>query len=226
LEITKKDIEKLIELRKENTFLNHLWNIFSRDFRAKGEIKRNEIKVWKQNMWNSVFYPIFTFELNSKNHLINISDNLNPIGKTIIYLFFAGISYLILPNLIYEFDLIRNWILVLALSFFFLIFISVLRKGYIMEKRNQLEEIYEKLEIEQENTKPEKEWSLKNILIRIFTYPFSISIILICIWSVFKNGIWSVFPMLFGIGICGMYLYSDIKMILKNRKTTGNTVQN
>jgi len=49
MEVTKKDVEKLIEVRKENTFLNHLWNVFSRDMRAKGEVKRNEIKVWSQN---------------------------------------------------------------------------------------------------------------------------------------------------------------------------------
>ena len=69
MEVTKKDVEKLIELRKENTFLNHFWNVFSRDFRLKGEIGRNEIKVWKQNMWNATFYPIFTFEFNANNHL-------------------------------------------------------------------------------------------------------------------------------------------------------------
>ncbi|WP_148639126.1 hypothetical protein [Aquimarina longa] len=74
-------------MRKEDTFLNHLWNIFSRDFRPKGEIDRNEIKVWKQNLWNSAFYPIFKFELNTNNHLTNITSKLNPIGKTFIGLF-------------------------------------------------------------------------------------------------------------------------------------------
>ena len=73
MEVTKKDVEKLIELKKENTFLNHLWNVFSRDFRSKGEVNRNEIKVWSQNMWNMVFYPIYTFEFNANiiglNHL-------------------------------------------------------------------------------------------------------------------------------------------------------------
>ena len=55
MEITKKDVEKLIEMRKKDTILNHLWNIFSPDMRAKGEINRNEIKVWSQNIWNLNF---------------------------------------------------------------------------------------------------------------------------------------------------------------------------
>ena len=104
MEITKKDIEKLIELRKENTFLNHFWNVFSRDFRAKGESGRNEIKVWSQNIWNVAFYPIFTFELNANNHLTNITDKLNPIGKTIVGIFLIGILYFIFTNLSTDFE--------------------------------------------------------------------------------------------------------------------------
>jgi hypothetical protein len=158
LEITTKDIEKLIELRKEDAFLNHLWNVFSRDFRQKGEVEGKEIKAWKQNRWNSIFYPIFRFELNSSNHLINIFNTLNLIGKTLVYLFFLGITYVILANCFNDFDLSENWLLVLILSIFLFIVIVVLRKIYSVEKQYQLEEIYEILEIEIESKKPKKEW--------------------------------------------------------------------
>ena len=190
LEITKKDIEKLIELRKENTFLNHLWNIFSRDFRPKGEIGRNEIKVWNQSMWNVAFYPIFTFELNANNHLTNITDKLNPIGKTIIGLFSIGILYFVFSNFSTDFDFLENWLPILIVSVFLLIFITVFRKLYLFEKQNQLDEIFEILDIEVEEKKPEKEWSLKNILIRLFTYPFCMFLIglniflIIPIWTI------------------------------------------
>jgi len=222
LEINKKEVEKLIELRKENTFLNHLWNVFSRDIRAKGEIKRNEIIVWNQNMWNMTFYPIFTFEFNANNHLINITDTINPVGKTIIAIATLWFLYLIFPNNPNEFNPIDNWQWITIVAVIVCLVVWVSRKIYKMERKNQLEEIYEILDIEIEEKILEKEWSLKNILIRLFTYPFAIFVITICVWSLFANGIKSIFLTLFGIGICGMYLYSDIRMIIKNKKTTGN----
>ena len=222
MEITKKDVENLIELRKENTFLNHLWNVFSRDIRAKGEIKRNEIKVWNQNMWNMTFYPIFTFEFNANNHLINITDKINPIGKTLIVVATLWFLYLIFPNNPTKFNPIDNWQWIMIVTVFVFSVIWIARRIYRMERKNQLDQMYEILDIEVDKKVPEKEWSLKNILIRLFTYPFPIFIITICVWSLFDNGIKSIFQTLFGIGICGTYLFVDIKMIIKNKKTTGN----
>jgi hypothetical protein len=228
MEVTKKDVEKLIELREENTFLNHLWNVFSRDFRAKGEIKRNEIEVWNQNMWNMTFYPIFTFEFNSNNHLINITDKINPIGKLIIGIASLWFLYLIFPNNLTEFNPIENWQSITIVAVFVFLVVWIARKIYRMERKNQLDQIYEILDIEVEQKVPANEWSLKNILIRLFTYPFAIFVITVCVWSLFSNGIKSIAQALFGIGICGMYLYSDFKIIINNKKggklkTTGNT---
>jgi hypothetical protein len=218
MEVTKKDVEELIELRKKDTFLNHLWNIFSRDMRAKGEINRNEIKVWSQNMWNLTFYSIFTFEFNANNHLTNITDKMNPVGKTLIGIASLWFLYLIFPNNPTEFNPIDKWQWIAIIAVFVFLGVLLSRKIYKMERKNQLEEIYEILDIEIEEKPPEKEWSLKNILIRLFTYPFAIFVITICVWSLFANGIKSIFLTLFGIGICGMYLYSDVRMIIKNKK--------
>lgn len=218
MEVTKKDVEKLIEIEKKNTFLNHLWNIFSRDMRAKGEIKQNEIKVWNQNMWNMTFYPIFTFEFNSNNHLTNITDKMNPIGKVIIGIATIWFLYLIFPKKPTEFNLIDNWQWITLIMIFVFLVVFVSLKIYKMEKKNQLEEIYELLDIEIDEKVLEKEWSVKNILIRLFTYPFSIFVVTICVWNLFANGLKSIFMSIFGIGICGIYLYSDIKMIMNNKK--------
>lgn len=222
MNITRKDVEKLIELEKENTFFNHLWNIFSRDFKPKGEINQKEIKIWKQNIWNMTFYPIFTFEFDSDNHLTNITNKLNPVGKTFIGIFISGFLYLIFPENPTEFNLIENWRIIVVISVFVFLVIWVARKIYKFEKNNQLNQIFEILDIEIEEKTPEKEWSLKNILIRLFTYSFSIFIIAISLWSLYENGVKSIIMTLFGIGICGMYLYSDVKIIMKNKKTTDN----
>jgi len=224
LEVTKKDVEKLIELRKENTFLNHLWNIFSRDMTAKGEVSRNEIKVWRQNMWNLTFYPIFTFEFNANNHLINISTKLNSVGKMIIGFIIIGLIWLIFPKNLSDFDIFEKWQMATFLLVFSFLVVWVARKVYRFEKQNQLEQIFEILDIEVEEKEPEREWSLKNVLIRLFTYPFSLFIVFISVWLLFENGIRNILQSVIGIGVCGMYLYADIKMIMRAKKTTGNTV--
>ncbi|WP_438425529.1 DUF443 family protein [Aquimarina macrocephali] len=208
-------------MRKGDTFLNHLWNVFSRDFRPKGEIRRNEIKVWNQNLWNSAFYPIFKFELNVNNHLINITDKLNPIGKTLIGLFSIGILYFVLTNVSPDFDFLENWLPILIGSVFLLILITVFRKLYLFEKKNQLEEIYEILDIEIEKKQPEKEWSLKNILIRLFTYPFCLFLIGINIFLLIPKG--QFIMALCSFGFVMFYLVTDLKMIFR-KKTTGNKV--
>tara|TARA_R110000823_G_C15897233_1_gene496591 strand:+ start:884 stop:1576 length:693 start_codon:yes stop_codon:yes gene_type:complete len=223
LEVTKKDVEKLIELRKENTFLNHLWNIFSRDMTAKGEVSRNEIKVWRQNMWNLTFYPIFTFEFNASNHLINISTKLNSVGKMIIGFIIIGLIWLIFPKNLSDFDIFEKWQMATFLLVFSFLVVWVARKVYRFEKQNQLEQIFEILDIEVEEKEPEREWSLKNVLIRLFTYPFSLFIVFISVWLLFENGIRNILQSVIGIGVCGMYLYADIKMIMRAKKTTGNT---
>lgn len=221
MEITKKETEQLIELRKDDTYLNHLKTIFTSDFRPIGEIGQNEIKIWRQNMWNKVFYPIFIFEFNANNHLIKISDKLNPIGKIIIGLAICGILYSFIPKNIDQFNFVDNWLYITIFWSFFPLVGFVLKKFYASEKKNQLQQIFEFLEIEYEKPKPEKEWSLKNILIRFFTYPFSIFIIVICIWGLFEQG--SIFFTIFGIGVCGGYLVMDIKMIIREKKTTTNS---
>jgi len=220
LEITKKDIEKLIELRKENTFLNHLLNVFSRDFQPKGEIGRNEIKVWRQNLWNMTFYPVFTFEFNANNHLTNIKDKLNPIGKTFIGIILLGFLYLIFPKNLSDFDFIANWPIAAFIAVFAVLIVMVARMVYRFEKQNQLEQIFELLDIEIEEKKPEKEWTLKKIITRILMYPFCIGLILFAVLYLFPKG--KIILAIGSLVISGMYLYADLKILI-GKKTTGNT---
>jgi len=221
MEVTKKDVEKLIELKKESTYLNHFHNVFTRDFRAKGEIGKNEIKVWRQSFWNMTFYPIFKFQFNSQNHLIKITDNINPIGKTFngiaIISIILILSSIIIGNLNYGI----NWALISLILIFGCFLFWFARKVYNYEKNNQLEQIYEILDIEVEPKKAIKEWNAKKIITRILLYPFCIGLILLAIFLLFPNG-----DIVLGIGslaIAGMYLFADLKILI-GKKTTGNNV--
>ncbi|MBZ9731674.1 hypothetical protein LB467_18475 [Salegentibacter sp. JZCK2] len=219
--MTKKDVEKLIEVRKESSFFNHFWNVLIYDFRAKGEIGPNQIKVWRQNMWNMTFYPIFTFEFNANNNLTDIKDEINPIGKTFIGVLLIGFLYLIFPKNLSGFDLLDHLPFVILITIFAFLIVLVARMVYRFEKQNQLEQIFEILDIEVEEKKPEREWTFKKIITRLLIYPFCIGLILFALFYLFPNG--KVFMGIASLGFGGMYLYADIKILIE-KKTTGNNV--
>ena len=186
------------------------------DFKPTGEIRNREIRVWRQNGWNRMFYPIFKFELNKDAHLINISDRINPVGL-IIYVLFCILFSIPWLNWVFEdFDLSNHWIQILGWVIFLGIFLLIGFKIYRMEKKIQLVQIYEILDIEVENEKLEKEWSWKKILIRLITYPLSFFLIATCFLAAIPQG-----KYLLALGILtivGFYLYSDLKIILEKKK--------
>ena len=88
-------------------------------------------------------------------------------------------------------------------------------------KKQQLNEIFEILDIEVEIEKVEPEWSLKNTLIRLFTYPFCFFLMWLTIFVVIPAG---NYGLAIGIAIFVIpYLYIDLKLIMR-KKTTGNNV--
>ena len=221
MEITKEEVEKLIELKEENTFINHLWTVISRDFRVKGEISSNKIKLWKQGFWSMTIYPIFTFEFNAEMHLINITDKQNPIGKILTIVISLPLVILIFAQIINDFDFIGNWKFITLFGIIISLLILFTRKVYNFEKQNQLEIIYDLLDIDTEEKAIEKEWSYKKIITRILMYPFCIGLILLAIFLLFPNG--EIIKAIASLAIAGAYLYTDIKILIR-KKTTGNTV--
>ena len=212
--VTRKNVEKLIEVRKENTFLNHLWNVLSKDFGSKGEIGLNEIKVWKQNMWNMTFYPVFTFKFDPNNQLTDITDRLNPIGRLFIGIVIVGFLYVIFPKKTSFIEFIGNWPLIILCTILIIIIVSVAKIVYRFEKKNQLEDIFESLNVKIVKKRPEREWSLRRILMRLFTYPFCLFLIGLNIFVIIPN---EQYILALGtFGFVGFYLITDIKMILRN----------
>ncbi|MPM03357.1 hypothetical protein SDC9_49622 [bioreactor metagenome] len=216
MEVSKNDVAKLIEIRTKSTFLHHLSNFFSHDMRSKGEIGRNKIKFWEQNMNGWAFYPVLIFDFNEDDRLIKISDRLNPFGKTIIGIILLGFLYLIFPKNISDYDFEKKWPIISLIAVFVLIAVFLARAAYRFEKKNQLEKIFELLNVKIENEKPEKEWSLKRILIRVILYPLCMFLIGLSIFVAIPE---REYLLALGIfGFVGVYLFSDIKMILKSKK--------
>ena len=207
MEITKSEILKLIVKRKTDSFWNHLLYVLSKDFKCNGEVKDAQIKVWKQGSFLGAFYPIYTFELNSQNNLTNISDRLNPIGKVLFALPPIVYVFLFIKTMITDFHLIRFIILLsllLALGTFYFL---LTRKIYNFEKQEQLNEIYDFLDIEVTDDK-NKPLS-KSGLIRLFTYPFCFFLTFIILFYVIPQG--KVFLSIGTLSFVGAYLYYDLK---------------
>ena len=210
LEITKKDIENLIGVEKEDTFLHHLRTVFLCNLQPTGEIGKHQIKIWRRNIWNSSFYPIFTFKLNTNDHLVDITDTPNPVGKLLLAIFIIGFPALIFSDGLIEFGMLGYWFPVLVIAIFLMVVIYAARQIYNYEKQNQLEEIFELLAIETEEKVPEKEWSLKNICIRVCAYLFCAFLIFLNVTLIIsqKGYMLTLGTVIFVIP----YLYTDIKI--------------
>lgn len=221
MEITKSDIKKLVEVEKADTFFNHLVAVLTRDYRAKGEIKPSKIIVWSQSYWTGITYPIFTFKLDSKNNLIDITDRLNPVGRIFYFGVLGFLIFLFTPQDLNNVVWIDLWPLAVTIILFLAIFILVTSRFYLFEKKQQLNEIFEILDIEVQIEKVEKEWSLKNILIRLFTYPFCAFLMWLSIFIGIPAG---NYGLAIGAAIFVIpYLYIDLKLIMR-KKTSGNNI--
>lgn len=215
MEITKSDIIKLIEEKRTDNFSTHLVTIFKRDFRPAGEVRNYEIRVWRQHGWNRTFYPIFKFDFNKEEKLVNISDRLNPAGKV----FFAFLCVLFSIPWLYwvfeDFDFLTHWIQVLGWIVFMAILFFIAFKAYQVEKEIQLDQIYEIVDMEVNKT-PEKEWSSAKIITRLVMYPLSIFLVIVNILVIIPRGGYLVAIVFFGL--IGAYLYSDLKILARGKR--------
>lgn len=218
MNISLDKIEKLIKKNRADNFLNHLITFITIDFRILGERKNNQVLIWQQTIWLRAFYPIFTFEIDDESNFI-IQDKINILGKILTALFMLVFFYTFFPKNIYDINISNDW---KSLILFFLLYTAgnlLFRFVYRFEKETQLNKILSLLRIESTNIIHENVWSIKNILIRLVCYPFSIfliymGILLICQPISSKS-------ILAGIGSISaaiMFLYADTKIILSNKK--------
>jgi hypothetical protein len=145
LKILKSDIEKLIKVKKKDSFINHFFTIINLDYKPNGEVGKNEIKFWKFNLWIAIFYPIFIFKLNSKKEVTSINSKLNSFGKLIYVLFFILLTSFFKDINFTTINVSSIFFIVLIYLLFISLFILLSFKIYNLEKKNQLESIYKEL---------------------------------------------------------------------------------
>lgn len=220
MQLTKSDISKLVKVRKSDVFWNHFFYSLKKDYKVYGDIQKNTIKIWQKGNMTGAFYAVYTFEFNSKNHLIKTTDKLNVYGKLLRLLFPFAYFFHILSTALTDFEFKRFFIGISIFLILVLAFILLSDKIYQFEKKEQLNDFYTKLNIKTEE-ELEREWSRNQILTRLFLYPFCFALILFNILALIEGEFSFVIPT---IGFVGIYLYSDLKMIFKYGNSKNKTI--
>lgn len=96
--------------------------------------------------------------------------------------------------------------------------------GYYWNRKNiktfikHLTEIKQGLPFIEKTEKVENEWSLKRIGIRLLMYPLSILIIAAGLFAIYSSTVRGVIAGIAGISFFSIWIYVDIKMIIKQKK--------
>ncbi|WP_298417971.1 hypothetical protein [uncultured Kordia sp.] len=216
MEITKKEVEQLIHLKKENSFWTHLSGILGNNLFVSGSVSSTEVQLWQRNQWTMSLYAVFTFSFNAQHHLIDIKTELNIFGKILVYGIFAVLVFFFIPKDMASFQQNNFWIFTCIKVIFLSIYVILCKVLYESEKRIQRKAIFEKLAIEITEENPIKETSLFSIFIRILTYPLGLMTLYACVFHFFPNQKY-IYGTL-GIVVVSAYFITDIILLFRKKK--------
>jgi len=190
--------------------------MFKRDFDVNGESSSSKIKLWQRTSWTLSLYAVFTLVFNSKNHLIDIKIRMNTFAKIMFYIIISLLLLLFIPKSSDAFQQDNFWIFTCVKVIFLGIFIFAFSQFYNENKEIQLQNIYDRLDIETEEKKPISEWSLKNIVIRLFMYPLSLFLLYMFIFYAFPEG--NFIDSILGMIVISAYLITDVMLLFRKKK--------
>ncbi|RVT71092.1 hypothetical protein EOD40_17645 [Flavobacterium sufflavum] len=226
--VKKDDLKKLIIENKKSTLKNH-WKdtFFCNKIKYSGEIRPNEILLWRSSEYLRGNYPIFILNFDQNKNLIGIKTEKNPYHKfrnkqsTVIF------SILILL-LAYNTDLRETLIFTFAILIFGFLLHIVLSKARKYETKlltNELRETIENIEnIERINNpeliieskkEEEEEWTSSKFITRLLLYPFCIFLLWFSLTILSPKEI--NFKIIAGIAIVLTYLITDILLIIRKK---------
>lgn len=224
----KEKIDELITLERKNNLLNHISTSFLYKGETIAEKSMREYVIWKRNYWIGTFYPIFRIRFNDRNEIKSIGPELSLNGKLwaiiIISLVLSFFLFALIIPMVEGFEYLDYTALIILAIYGLLVtgVYLVLKNFYRNETKHLMNELKIAIGIENkenieriENEK--KEWTLKNTLLRVILYPFSIGILILTINSIIQ-GNYLRGKALIGIVLPIAYLYADIYILRKKRK--------
>lgn len=215
MHITKTEVKQLIEVHETGTFKTHFFGAFSNKNKVIGISSSNEIQIWQHTRKTRITYSIFTFTFNEQQYLIGIKAQLNIFAKM---LYVGLISFFLILFISKGFSIYQQdsfWIITLVEIIFLLLFILVTTKIYTLQRNQQLQDIYDLLNIEFIES-PVKETSLGSMLLRCISYPLALVTLYTSIFYFFPNQ--QYLYATFGTVIVSAYLIIDIMLLFKKKK--------
>lgn len=224
--ITKEQIELLIKKPKKNDFYSHFKTMLDYDkTKYSGEIGKNEITLWRSAKFMKGTYPVFVFLFESNSKLIDLKIKKNKF-EILSNKFFIGLAILFIIQFYFAFDNLYHFILFIGL--FLLIGIGLF---YFIDKNSRYEINLLKVELKNEllklesNSKEEihkvefitlekeKSSPIKDLILRIILYPFSIFLILFSIYNI-STSLYFILGILFPTA----YLISDLMYVFGKKE--------
>ncbi|TJY31304.1 hypothetical protein [Pontimicrobium aquaticum] len=221
----KKDIEKLIVQNKKSNLKNH-WNdaFFYNTTKYSGEIKPNELLIWRSSHFLRGAYPIFHLTFDQNNKLNGIKKEKNPYHK-LLNKITIGFLIVLISGLFLSTDFKMAVIGTIGISVIGLLLRLVLGKAKKYETKLLTDELKEAIEnIEQLNnpelinkpksvskTEKVKEWTFTKVLTRLLLYPFCLLILWFSITGFLPDG--KTLYGIFGIVVALAYPIADILLI-------------
>jgi hypothetical protein len=224
--IQKKDIEKLVVENKKSTLKNHWIDSFNfNSTNYSGEIRKNEILLWKSSHFLRGAYPIYHLSFDENNELNGIKMEKNPyhifLDKTFIAFFIVIVFAISFTNNFR--DAIIGNILIFVFGFLLYLFMSKVIKYETKNLTDELRETIENIEllnnpelIKKSKPELENEWTFSKIITRLLVYPFCLFVICSCFYFFLLEG--KVIKGIFGIAVAVAYPISDILLIIRKRK--------
>lgn len=231
--VEKKDIEKLIIQNKKSTLKNH-WNdaFFYNTTKYSGEIKPNELLIWRSAHFLRGAYPIFHLTFNQDGELNGIKTEKNPYHKLLNKIsigFFIALALVLLFTTEFKTAIIG----IIGISVIGTLLHLIMSKAKKYETKILTDELKDAIENLERKKNPElinkpktelkkekvKEWTFTKILTRIILYPFCLFMLYLCFQMILNpdpNHMRQRPLGIIGIVIIGGYLIVDLTIIVKN----------
>lgn len=221
--VKKDDLKKLIIENKKSTLKNH-WKdaFFCNTTKYSGEIRSNELLLWRSSEYLKGAYPIFVLIFDENETLKKIKIEKNPYQKyseKFTIMFFSILSILLA---IWE-NLQTSIIFGIGVSVIVFLLQLILSKARKYETKLLTQELRETIEnIERINnpeliieSKEEDEWTSSKFMTRLLLYPFCIFLLGFSLTIISPKEI--NFTIIAGIAIVLTYLITDILLIIKKK---------
>lgn len=225
--VDKEDIEKLIIQNKKSNLINHFKDSQSYNTtKYSGEIRNNEILIWRSAYFIRGVYPIFHLTFDENNKLKEIKMEKNPFNIFLDRVTIAVLIILIVTVFIST-NLITTVFAILALTLIGFLMRLLLSKSKIFETKilikelkttiDSLEGLNNSKQKKDQNLENEKvnEWSFSKIMSRILIYPFCVILIWLALTLMIPAGkiIEGIFAIIVGLA----YPISDLLLIINKK---------